>query len=63
MKEVWRDPRAMAVALTNFYKINGDKVKAIFTLSGFEDESQKEKLKSYITEIMDEIKTLQLNDP
>lgn len=38
VKEIWRDPKAMAVALANFYKITGVKINVLLTLSGFEDE-------------------------
>lgn len=48
----------MAVALINYHKLTGLKLNVVLNLSGFEDETQKEKLQEYTTQVLASIKTL-----
>lgn len=47
MKDIWRDPLALATALINFHKITGVSLHVVLGLSGFEDEHNASKLKQY----------------
>jgi hypothetical protein len=57
LRELWRDPKAMSVALLNFQKISGVKVNMTFCQAGNETTKEKELMEKYLTEVKHEIST------
>eukprot|EP00347_Sterkiella_histriomuscorum_P002082 403369545 len=62
VRDTWRDPKAMAIALTNLNKLSGLRINAVIALSGFEDESQKIKMNEYIQLVKDQLKEMCSDD-
>ncbi len=56
VKDIQKDPRAVAVALVNFQKICGVKLNVMFSYSGQEDQKQRENMQSYVANVNQEIK-------
>ena len=55
LRDIWRDPRALAVALTNFQKICGVKVNAILHFHN-EDNKERENMQNYFKDLQKIIK-------